>query len=114
MEKLVPGLEGVPIMESEIGFINGLEGILEYRGISIEELAEKSTYEEVAYLLLFGKLPTHDELKNFDQDLRTHRRVKYRILDMMKCMPEKRPSHGHAPGRGGRHGHVLSGPGYPG
>ena len=88
MEKLVPGLEGVPIMESEIGFINGLEGILEYRGISIEELAEKSTYEEVAYLLLFGKLPTRDELKNFDQDLRTHRRVKYRILDMMKCMPE--------------------------
>lgn len=88
MEKLVPGLEGVPIMESEIGFINGLEGILEYRGISIEELAEKSTYEEVAYLLLFGKLPTRDELKSFDQDLRTHRRVKYRILDMMKCMPE--------------------------
>jgi citrate synthase len=88
MEKLVPGLEGVPIMESEIGFIDGLEGVLEYRGISIEELAEKSTYEEVAYLLLFGKLPTHNELKKFDQDLRTHRRVKYRILDMMKCMPE--------------------------
>ena len=57
MEKLIPGLEGVPIMESEIGFINGQEGVMEYRVISIEELAEKSTFEEVSYLLLFGKLP---------------------------------------------------------
>ncbi|HXG20802.1 MAG TPA: citrate/2-methylcitrate synthase, partial [Methylomirabilota bacterium] len=62
MEKFVPGLEGVPIMESEVGFIDGQKGILEYRGIPIEELAEKSTYEEVAYLLLWGKLPTREEM----------------------------------------------------
>ena len=88
MEKLVPGLEGVPIMESEVGFIDGQKGILEYRGIPIEELAEKSTYEEVSYLLLWGKLPTREELAKFDHDLRTHRRIKYRLIDLIKCLPE--------------------------
>jgi citrate synthase len=88
MEKLIPGLEGVPIMESEVGFIDGQKGILEYRGIPIEELAEKSTYEEVSYLLLWGKLPTREELAKFDHDLRTHRRIKYRLTDLIKCLPE--------------------------
>lgn len=88
MEKFVPGLEGVPIMESQVGFIDGQKGILEYRGIPIEVLAEKSTYEEVAYLLLWGKLPTRQEMAKFDHDLRTHRRVKYRIIDLIKCLPE--------------------------
>jgi len=88
MEKFVPGLEGVPIMESQVGFIDGQRGILEYRGIPIEELAEKSTYEEVAYLLLWGKLPAREEMAKFDHDLRTHRRIKYRIVDLMKCLPE--------------------------
>ncbi|HJY80258.1 MAG TPA: citrate synthase [Candidatus Binatia bacterium] len=88
MEKLIPGLEGVPIMESQVGFIDGQKGILEYRGIPIEDLAERSTYEEVAYLLLWGKLPTREEMGKFDHDLRTHRRVKYRIIDLMKCLPE--------------------------
>jgi len=88
MEKFIPGLEGVPIMESQVGFIDGQKGILEYRGIPIEDLAERSTYEEVAYLLLWGKLPTREEMGKFDHDLRTHRRVKYRIIDLMKCLPE--------------------------
>jgi len=88
MEKLIPGLEGVPIMESQVGFIDGQKGILEYRGIPIEDLAERSTYEEVAYLLLWGKLPMREEMAKFDHDLRTHRRVKYRIIDLMKCLPE--------------------------
>jgi citrate synthase len=89
MEKqLVPGLEGVPIMESQVGFIDGQKGVLEYRGIAIETLAEKSTYEEVAYLLLWGKLPNRDELAKFDHDLRTHRRIKYKLTDLIKCLPE--------------------------
>jgi citrate synthase len=88
MDKFVPGLEGVPIMESEVGFIDGQRGVLEYRGIPIEELAEKSTYEEVAYLLLWGKLPTREEMARFDRDLRLHRRIKFRIRDLMKCLPE--------------------------
>jgi citrate synthase len=88
MDKFIPGLEGVPIMESEVGFIDGQKGILEYRGIPIEELAEKSSYEEVAYLLLWGKLPTREELAKFDRDLRSRRRIKYRIIDLIKCLPE--------------------------
>ena len=88
MEKLVPGLEGVPIMESQVGFIDGQKGVLEYRGIPIEELAEKSSYEEVAYLLLWGRLPTRLELEKFDHDLRTHRRIKYRVVDVLKSFPE--------------------------
>ena len=88
MDTFVPGLEGVPIMESQVGFIDGQKGILEYRGIPIEELAAKSTYEEVAYLLLWGKLPTREEMAKFDHDLRTHRRIKFRIRDLMKCLPE--------------------------
>jgi citrate synthase len=88
MDKFVPGLEGVPIMESQVGFIDGQKGILEYWGIPIEVLAERSTYEEVAYLLLWGQLPTREEMAKFDHDLRTHRRIKYRIVDLMKCLPE--------------------------
>ncbi|MBI5397061.1 MAG: citrate synthase [Verrucomicrobia bacterium] len=52
---------------SSITFIDGDQGILRYRGIPIEELAEKSTFIEVAYLLIMGKLPTEAELRQFSQ-----------------------------------------------
>jgi citrate synthase len=87
----VPGLAGVPCAKSAISFIDGERGILEYRGIPIQELAENSTFEEVTYLLLFGKLPTATELNEFANDLSHHRRLKYRIVDILKCLPE----HGH-------------------
>jgi len=54
---------------SKITFIDGETGILRYRGIPIEELAEKSTFVECAYLLIYGKLPTRSELKNFSDQL---------------------------------------------
>lgn len=87
--ELVPGLAGVPAAESSISFIDGERGILEYRGISIQELAAHSTFEETAFLLLFGHLPTADELKSFDAELRQHRRVKFRIIDLLKALPDK-------------------------
>lgn len=83
-----PGLEGVPATRSNISFVDGQAGILEYRGIPIEELTAHSTFLETAYLLIFGKLPTQSELDNFDQAIRSHRRVKYRIRDMIKSFPE--------------------------
>ena len=86
--ELIPGLEGVPIAESSVSFVDGQAGRLEYRGISVEELAESSTFEETSYLLLYGKLPTQSELGEFDHLLRTHRRLKYRIVDLIKCLPE--------------------------
>jgi citrate synthase len=83
-----PGLEGIPAAQSSISCVDGQKGILEYRGIRIEELAEKSTFLETAYLLIWGKLPSKEELETFEHEVRYHRRIKYRIRDMMKCFPE--------------------------
>lgn len=83
-----PGLEGIPATQSSISFVDGQKGLLEYRGISIEELAFKSTFLETSYLLIWGKLPNKDELAEFEYDVYHHRRIKFRIRDMMKCFPE--------------------------
>ncbi|MGJ5675058.1 MAG: citrate synthase [Nostochopsis sp.] len=83
-----PGLEGIPAAQSSISFVDGQKGLLEYRGIRIEELAEKSTFLETAYLLIWGELPTTEELAAFEDEVRHHRRIKYRIRDMMKSFPE--------------------------
>ncbi len=83
-----PGLEGVPVTLSSISFVDGKKGILEYRNIPIEELALKSTFLETSYLLIWGELPTQNELDAFEKEIRYHRRIKYRIRDMMKCFPE--------------------------
>ncbi len=83
-----PGLDGIPAAQSSISYVDGQKGILEYRGIRIEELAEKSTFLETAYLLIWGELPTMEELKVFEDEVCSHRRIKYRIRDMMKCFPE--------------------------
>ncbi|WP_315790826.1 citrate synthase [Fischerella sp. JS2] len=83
-----PGLEGIPAAQSSISFVDGQKGLLEYRGIRIEELAEKSTFLETAYLLIWGELPTAEELAAFEDEVRHHRRIKYRIRDMMKSFPE--------------------------
>lgn len=58
--------------QSAITFINGEEGILRYRGFDIEELASKSTFVEVSYLLIYGKLPTKTELEAFSTNLTRH------------------------------------------
>ena len=83
-----PGLENIPATQSSISYVDGIEGILEYRGIRIEELATKSSFLETAYLLIWGELPRENELKEFEKDILYHRRIKYRIRDMMKCFPE--------------------------
>lgn len=82
------GLAGVPAAKSRVSHVDGIEGVLEYRGICIEDLAESSSFIEVAYLLIWGKLPTQSELDEFENEIRTHRRIKYHIRDMMKCFPE--------------------------
>ncbi|KIP53910.1 citrate synthase [Leucobacter komagatae] len=58
--------------KSEITYIDGEAGILRYRGYPIDELAQASTFLEVAYLLIYGVLPTADELANFDNEIRRH------------------------------------------
>jgi len=83
-----PGLAGVPVAESSVSYVDGQKGALEYRGIDIETLAEHSSFEESSFLLLFGHLPSEEELKVFDIRLRHHRRIKYSIRDMIKCYPD--------------------------
>lgn len=87
MSEYLPGLAGVPATKSNISDIDGENGILAYRGYSIEELALKSNFEETTLLLLDGKLPTAAALAQFDQEIRRNRVVKYQIRDLMKTLP---------------------------
>jgi len=66
-----PGLEGAIACESSIGYVNGSKGWLVYRGYDIFDLCAYSTFEEVCYLLLHGKLPSAAELKDFKETLAT-------------------------------------------
>jgi citrate synthase len=90
-----PGLEGVPAAKSSISYVGihtteGGEkaGVLEYRSIPIQSLAAGSNFVETAFLLIWGRLPTQSELTDFATEIYSHRRIKYRIKDMMKCFPE--------------------------
>ncbi|MEB3184918.1 MAG: citrate synthase [Cyanobacteriota bacterium] len=82
-----PGLEGVPATHSAICDIEGHRGLLTYRGYSVEELARQSTFLETAYLLIWGELPDADQLAEFEHAVQMHRRVSFRIRDMMKSFP---------------------------
>src|SRR6476646_1702082 len=83
-----PGLADVPAAESAISFIDGKRARLEYRGIAVETLARESCFEETAWLLLKGSLPTQRQLADFDDQLRQRRKVPYKINDLIKCLPE--------------------------
>jgi 2-methylcitrate synthase len=89
MHEFSPGLAGVPAARSSISFVDGQIGLLEYRGIRIEELAEHSSFLESTYLLLSDQLPTQSQLDRFTADVAQHRRIKYRIRDLIKCLPEQ-------------------------
>ena len=83
-----PGLADVPVAESAVSFIDGKRARLEYRGIAVDTLAKESCFEETAWLLLKGELPTQRQLAAFDHQLRHHRRIKYKLIDLIKCLPE--------------------------
>ncbi|MAT30100.1 MAG: citrate synthase [Sandaracinus sp.] len=85
----VPGLAGVPAARSSVCLIDGQVGKLQYRGYPIEQLAESCSYEEVVYLLLFGELPTKAQLESFDAELKEERGLKFRIVDVLKNLPER-------------------------
>ena len=82
-----PGLEGVPATHSAICDIDGQKGVLTYRGYSVAGLANHSTFLETVYLLIWGELPDADQLAEFEHEVQMHRRVSFRIRDMMKCFP---------------------------
>ena len=70
MSEQLPGLAGVAATKSNISDIDGEKGILAYRGYPIQQLAEYSNFEETSLLLLDGRLPTANELHDFDYQLR--------------------------------------------
>ena len=92
MTEYHPGLDGVIATESSISDIDGEKGILSYRGYSIEELAEKSTFEETAFLLLTGELPTKTELENFKSDIVDSMDLPTELIDLLRAYPKKSDS----------------------
>jgi len=85
------GLKDVYFERSAATFIDGKAGELRYRGYSIHDLARHSTFEETAYLLLHGELPTASELARFDADLKRARQLPAPILDIIAAVKAAHP-----------------------
>jgi citrate synthase len=84
---LDPGFKNTGSTTSSITFLDGEEGILRYRGYRIEELAEKSTFLEVAYLLIYGALPTQSQYEKFTKEITTHTLVHEDIKKILDGFP---------------------------
>lgn len=82
-----PGFKNTGSCSSAITFLDGEKGILRYRGYSIEELAEKSTFLEVSYLVIFGELPNAAELKKFEDTIRKNTLVNEEMKDIIDGFP---------------------------
>jgi len=82
------GLEGVVATTSSICYIDGDQGVLAYRGLDIHDLADHSTFEEVCYLLWFGKLPTRSELNDVRERLAAERKLDPVIINLLRSVPE--------------------------
>lgn len=83
-----PGYKNTGSCESEITFLDGELGILRYRGYAIEDLAEKADFLEVAYLLIFGDLPTHEQLAKFHSDIKSHSIVDDDVRKIIDAFPK--------------------------
>jgi citrate synthase len=81
------GYKNTGATKSAITFLDGDLGILRYRGYGIEELAEKSTFLEVAYLLIFGELPQTDHLNKFTEDIKKHTMVHEDVKKILNGFP---------------------------
>ncbi|MCZ8169371.1 citrate synthase [Flavobacterium fontis] len=85
---LDPGYKNSGSCESKITFLDGEEGILRYRGYAIEELAEKASFLEVSYLLIFGELPTRAQLNQFEDDIRKYTLVNEEMKNIIDGFPK--------------------------
>ena len=83
-----PGYKNTGSCESAITFLNGEEGVLRYRGYAIEDLAEKADFLEVAYLLIFGNLPTQEQLDKFHADIKKESVVDDDIKKILDAFPK--------------------------
>ncbi|MER6029826.1 citrate/2-methylcitrate synthase [Streptomyces sp. NPDC001851] len=85
------GLEGIVFDRSAVTYIGGAEGVLEYRGYSIHDLAARSRFEEVAHLLIHGRLPDHENLRAFEKELASQRRLPDRVLELVYALRDAKP-----------------------
>lgn len=83
-----PGYKNTGSCESAITFLNGEEGVLRYRGYAIEDLAEKADFLEVAYLLIFGELPTKEQLDKFHTDIKNESVVDDDVKKILDAFPK--------------------------
>ena len=83
-----PGYKNSGVCKSEITFLDGEEGILRYRGYSIEDLADKADFLEVSYLVIFGELPSKSELELFENDIRKYTLVNEEMKSIIDGFPK--------------------------
>tara|TARA_B100001063_G_scaffold47082_1_gene40894 strand:+ start:3289 stop:4575 length:1287 start_codon:yes stop_codon:yes gene_type:complete len=83
-----PGYKNTGSCESAITFLDGEKGILRYRGYSIEDLAKKANFLEVAYLLIFGELPNAEELEKFHEDIKEQAHVDEDVKKIIDGFPK--------------------------
>ena len=93
---LDPGYKNTGSCKSAITFLNGEKGILRYRGYAIEDLAEKADFLEVAFLLIFGELPTKEQLEKFLADIRKESHVDEEMKKNPVCLSTDGTPHGCA------------------
>ena len=89
--EIMKGLKDVYLDTTESSFIDGEEGKLLYRGYNIHDLAEKSTFEEVVYLLLYGNLPNRSQLADFDKVLKDNRRIPDEVIQVLDLVKNSHP-----------------------
>jgi citrate synthase len=83
-----PGFKNTGSCKSNITFLDGEKGILRYRGYSIEDLAEKASFLEVSYAVIFGELPTKSQLEKFENDIRKNTLVNEEMKDIIDGFPK--------------------------
>jgi citrate synthase len=90
-EEIHRGLKGVVFDRSRVCYIDGRAGELRYRGYSIHDLAEHSTFEETCYLLFKGELPSTEQLKAFDAELKAARRLPAEVHELIEIAKSAHP-----------------------
>ena len=90
-QQIYRGLRGVYADTTKSSFIDGQVGKLLYRGYNIHDLAEKSTFEEIVYLLLYGELPTRSQLEEVDATLRESRTLPPEVLQVLELVKDSHP-----------------------
>jgi citrate synthase len=83
----VTGLEGIVAADTEISLVDGEQGLLVYRGFWARDLAVRYSFEEVAYLLWYGRLPHSLELTELKEKMKTYRRPSSETKKIMKTLP---------------------------